>query len=252
MRLFLFPHQDDEFFAAPLLVREPQNAWCVFLTQGDLHGHDPQKRDEESRRALDYLGVPASHICFLSETLRVPDTQLASHLQEVFLRIEALFFSGREAAVTEVYVPAYEGGHPDHDAACLLGVALGLRWHIPVRQFFAYQAHPWVPYYYRVLHHGNAWQKADQLPEKPEEGRLGWKTFFLFRFYPSQWRTWVGLLPPLAIHFVFRRRIVFPPVRAAVFSLPPHLGKLYYEYRRWTTFSTFFEQTEAFRNKYLS
>ncbi len=240
MNLFLFAHQDDEYFVAPFLEREPARARCVFLTMGDFHGTSCAVRNAESLRALRSLGVPEEHILFAGEKLRVPDNDLVSHLPAAL----ALLLAECGGAQT-VIAPAYEGGHPDHDAACLLGHAFAARaGGPPVLEFAAYRAHSWLPHYYTVM----------QLPEdrKREEAslpmaRFSPRNFFLFRFYPSQWRTWLGLLPPLLSRYLTNGNAGIYPARQRDFRIRPHEGKLYYEYRRWSTFERFGARTEQFR-----
>jgi hypothetical protein len=243
--LFLFPHQDDEYFVGPLLERTPARARCVFLTDGGYRGTGHGVRNNESLRALRRLGVAADQIVFAAEELDIRDNDLASSLPAAFARLTA----DGTAGVERIVVPAYEGGHPDHDAACLLGHALASRWGgIPVLEFAAYRAHPFVPHFYSVM---------SPLPGRiaagspPPRERFSWGTFTLFRCYPSQWRTWAGLLPPLVLNFLAGRRAGIYSAPLTDFRRRPHEGKLYYEYRDWSTFERFVGQTEEFRRAHL-
>ena len=241
MDLFLFPHQDDEYFVAPRLARDPSRARCVFLTAGDYHGVGAAVRNAESLRALRRLGIGAGRIVFAGAELHVPDNGLAAHLPAVFE-----WLSARQArGVENVVVPAWEGGHPDHDAACLLGHALAARaGGVPVWEFAAYRAHPFVPYGYRVMKPlpGGVAVDTSRAPD-----RFAWGTFTLFRCYPSQWKTWLGLLPPLLLNFLAGGRTGLYRAGRRDFGVRPHAGKLYYEYRGWNTFDGFLAQTEEFR-----
>ena len=245
MNLFLFAHQDDEYFVAPLLAKDPAKALCVFLTMGDFHGTSCAVRNAESRRALRSLGVADEQIVFAGEKLGVPDNDLASHLPSVFAWLDTECTGAKT-----VFAPAYEGGHPDHDAACLLGYALAARaGGIPVLEFAAYRAHPWLPHYFEVMRVPEG-KKADAvaLPK----ARFSPKTFSLFRCYPSQWKTWLGLLPPLTFHYLTGGKTGIYRAANRDFHVRPHEGKLYYEYRRWNTFERFREQTESFRREHLT
>ena len=243
MDLFLFPHQDDEYFVAPRLARDPARARCVFLTTGDYHGVPAAVRNGESARALRSLGITDDRAIFAGEELGVADNRLAAHLPAVFAWLKA----EQSAGVENVIVPAWEGGHPDHDAACLLGHALAAAsGGLPVHEFAAYRAHPAVPYFYKVMQPlpgaGSATGSA---------GRFTAKTFALFRFYPSQWKTWLGLLPPLLLNFLAGGRTGLYRAGHRDFGIRPHAGKLYYEYRGWNTFDRFLAQTEEFRRAHL-
>jgi LmbE family N-acetylglucosaminyl deacetylase len=238
--LFLFPHQDDEYFVAPRLARDPSRARCVFLTTGDYRGVDTAVRNQESARALRSLGVPEEQIAFAAVDPCVADNNLAARLPEVFERLWAEYSRG----VENVIAPAWEGGHPDHDAACMLAHALAAQsGGVPVWEFAAYRAHPMVPYFHKVM------EPLPGAAAKPTGAmeRFGWKTFTLFRCYPSQWRTWLGLFPPLLVKFLAGGRPAIYRAGRRDFGIRPHAGKLYYEYRGWNTFDRFLGQTEEFR-----
>jgi len=241
--LFLFPHQDDEYFVAPWLARDPARARCVFLTTGDFHGTRAAVRNAESLRALRSLGITDGRTVFAGEELGVADNDLAAHLPAVFAWLKA----EQSAGVENVIVPAWEGGHPDHDAACLLGHALAAAsGGLPVHEFAAYRAHPAVPYFYKVMQ-----PLPDAGPASGFAERFTPKTFALFRFYPSQWKTWLGLLPPLLLNFLAGGRTGLYRAGHRDFGIRPHAGKLYYEYRGWNTFDRFLAQTEEFRRAHL-
>ncbi len=89
---------------------------AVWLTRGGLHG---ERREAESRRAMELLGVdPRNLFCF-----RLPDGHALDFMDDIVVRLARLFERLQPASV---FVPAFEGGHPDHDAAQLAAaVALG-------------------------------------------------------------------------------------------------------------------------------
>jgi len=239
--LFLFPHQDDEYFVAPLLQQRHARAYCVFLTTGDFRATGGAVRNAESRRALRLLGVREQQIDFAGEKLRVPDNDLAAHLPDVFERL----WSDHGRGVENVIAPAWEGGHPDHDAACLLAHAWATRsGGVTVWEFAAYRAHPVVPFFYKVM---NPLPGAAAAVASGDAVRFDWKIFTLFRCYPSQWRTWLGLFPPLFLNFLAGGRTWIYRAERRDFGVRPHAGKLYYEYRGWNTFDRFLAQTEEFR-----
>ncbi len=245
MNLFLFAHQDDEYFVAPLLAEDPANARCVFLTMGDFHGTNCAVRNAESRRALRSLGVTEEQVFFAGEKLRVPDNNLSSHLPSVLA-----WLSDECSGAEKVFAPAYEGGHPDHDAACLLGHAFAAQvGAVPVIEFAAYRAHRVVPHFFEVM---KPLPDGAAATATGPAGRFTWKTFTLFRFYPSQWRTWLGLLPPLVLNFLAGGRTGIYGAGRRDFGARPHAGKLYYEYRGWNTFDHFLVQTGEFRRAHLN
>lgn len=117
--LFLFAHHDDEFFIAVTmrrLVAARLPVAAVWLTRGGLHG---DRREAESRQAMELIGVDPSSQYFL----RLPDGHVLDNLEDVVTRLSRLLRKLRPASV---FVPAFEGGHPDHDTA-QLAAALAIR-----------------------------------------------------------------------------------------------------------------------------
>jgi len=117
--LFIFAHHDDEFFIAATMRRlaaahRPLSA--AWLTRGGLNG---ERREAESRRAMQLIGVPASNQFFF----RLPDGHALDFLEEIAGRLERLIIKLRSASI---FVPAWEGGHPDHDTV-QLAAAIALR-----------------------------------------------------------------------------------------------------------------------------
>lgn len=114
--VFVLAHHDDEFFIAATMRRlaaTGAGASVVWLTIGGLGG---SRREAESRRAMALLGVEAAH----QHCLRLPDGRALAYLDEIVGRLEALFLKLKPASV---FVPAFEGGHPDHDTAQLAAAA---------------------------------------------------------------------------------------------------------------------------------
>lgn len=109
--LFIFAHHDDEFFIAATIREaarrgEVRIAW---LTSGGLHG---ARRRAESVQAARLLGVPAKNLLFLA----LPDHHALDFLDDIVDRLAALILRLRPAAI---FVPAFEGGHLDHDTTQL-------------------------------------------------------------------------------------------------------------------------------------
>ncbi|MFA5801287.1 MAG: PIG-L family deacetylase [Thermoleophilia bacterium] len=105
--LFLFAHHDDEIFisATLQLLAGRGDVSAVWVTRGGLHGG---KREAESRRAMDILGVDPQRQHFF----RLADGRALDYADEVISRLTRLILRLKPASV---FVPAFEGGHPDHD-----------------------------------------------------------------------------------------------------------------------------------------
>lgn len=240
--LFLFAHADDEFFFAPRikrLVAAGRPVYCVYATDGAARGADPEVRRRESARALAQLGVPETHQFYLGVTQGIPDGQAHRAIARLAAAIEDF---ARARPLGEVYVHAWEGGHADHDATHLVGVALARTLGVPrVCECPAYHARSRLPF--RVM-------RFIPRPGPVEVQRLtlaeGLFCLGLMGSHPSQWRTWLGLGPEAFWRLVVQRRHACRPVAGIDYTRPPHPGPLLYETRFGVSFAEFRAATGEF------
>ena len=235
--LFLFCHQDDEFAVYQQILLERvsgSQVLCAYLTSGVGVGSDPASRNAESLAVLGRLGIPRQNVMFVGSLLAIADGDLLEHLPSA-----ANWLRERLASLTgdvKIYVPAWEGGHPDHDALHFLGVevcaAIDL---LPkVRQFSLYNAKccPWK--LFRLL---------SPLPENGfiETSHIPWSNRIRFLGYAlsyvSQWRSWLGLFPFFALHLLLRGKQELQKVNRERLRHPPHMGALYYERRGFSSWT---------------
>ena len=141
--LLLIPHPDDEVVGCCAAVCRAVAAGAVvfgfYLTNGvparDVmwpwqrarHGLRIARRSSECARAADLLG--------LADAGRqdVPSRELRHHLASTERRLERIL---NETAAEVMWVPAYEGGHQDHDVANFLAHRFADR--LPVWEFSEY------------------------------------------------------------------------------------------------------------------
>ncbi len=140
--LGVFPHPDDETLAAGLLLHQAQAAGAsvnlLFLTSGEAntwplrvmertfwvsHRHRQlfaARREQETQRALEVLGLPARCARFW----RWPDAQLtAQALADPRSSVEPLQRTLVELQPTHVVAPILADRHPDHSTAAVLVLA---------------------------------------------------------------------------------------------------------------------------------
>ena len=228
--LFVFAHQDDEFGVYATIaaaVRAGERVLCVYVTDGALGGA-PARRDRESLDVLARLGVPAANVQFLGVVHGIGDGRLHERLPIVGAQLvrvlEALPPDAR------VFVPAWEGGHHDHDALHAVVVTLlaarGRLAH--ARQFSLYNAAGCPGPFFRVLAPlpANGPVERTRLPlgERLRQLRHCLR-------YPSQRTTWLGLYPFVLWHMLWRGCQSLQPVEPARLAERPHAGRLYYEKR---------------------
>ena len=203
-------------------------------------------RDAESRSALRTLGIGDDAIAMLApQNGRIRDGQLAERSLEALAAVEAwIGESGFEPQ--RIYAPSYEGGHPDHDAAHLLAAVIasdcgiaGDAWHFSLYNAYR-RPRPWFA-------------TMRQLPSTSPSRRAAmtlsacWRATWLCRYYRSQRRTWLGLLPGAAYARLIARRERVVRFDVGRLDGRPHAGELLYERMFATSFAEFERQTRALR-----
>jgi LmbE family N-acetylglucosaminyl deacetylase len=230
----LLPHPDDEFAILPLLERaniEGRTIHLVWLTDGAFGGVDPEVRRRESLRALQSVGVQPVTAAFVGIDGRIPDGRLHLSMAEAHAATVAALDAVDGPA--ELLLPAWEGGHQDHDAAHALGRAVARMRGFPVLQFPLYQGEGLRGPVFRAL---APLRDSEAIRVVP----VGWadigRVVRACLHYRSQWRSFVGLLPMVFVRLSLARSIVLCAVDLAATLRPPHDGRLLYERRtawRW-------------------
>ena len=224
--LFVFAHQDDELAAASRMLlarRNGDRVICAYLTDGTFRAA-AAVRNEESRRALARLDVTD----LLFATFR--DGELPEHATEGLA-----FLESHVEEAGEVWTLAWEGGHQDHDAAHMIALAFARRRGLPCREVPLYNGQGTSGPLFRTMHPlGDGWTTR----------RIGLREALrivaLARFYKSQRRTWLGLLPEAIVKLVFMRSEFVRDADPRRLASKPHDGLLYYERRfgySWNRFT---------------
>lgn len=232
--LFLFAHQDDEFgvfHAIEQCVRRGLRVRCAYLTHG-ANG-SAARRNAESLAVLAQLGVAPADVRFAGDELGIRDATLPRHLHAAGQWLADWLVQAGPAQL--IIGPAWEGGHHDHDALHFLVTQVAARAGLltRVRQHALYHAHRCPAPWFRVL-------SPLEANGAIERERLSWRARLrylrLCMGYPSQWRTWVGLLPFVLARYALRGQQELQAVTLARQAERPHPGPLYYERRgfyRW-------------------
>ena len=110
--LFLLAHHDDEVFCAGCIagaLRQGRQVRLLWATAGGLAPRRRRQREGETVSRM--LGLaPEAH-----RSLGLPDQGALDHLVPIGDALQDML-----DGVDGVFVPAYEGGHPDHDAVNLV------------------------------------------------------------------------------------------------------------------------------------
>jgi hypothetical protein len=244
--VFLFAHQDDEygvFHAISSEIEIGREVWCLYLTDG---GDKSELRNIESLKVLRGLGVSESNILFIGKEYYVSDCSLVAKLEILAPHIENLFRNIPMLKV--VYIPAWEGGHPDHDALHFLVVHLmnDLGRIEDVYQFPLYHGYNCKKFFYRVM---------SPLPDNGMVIRQFIPILCRIKYllkcfrYRSQAVSWIGLFPFVAISYLINGYQCLQKTCFNRLYKRPHEGTLYYEARRFSTWEELHRKCCEFRNR---
>jgi LmbE family N-acetylglucosaminyl deacetylase len=232
--VYVLAHFDDEYCALPLVRRGvAQGREQRFIHVADYR--DPKLGARRRRETLAFLaaqGVPAEMQIHLGAGRGWWDGELHRHAVPAYEALTAAV----PGPVERVVVPAWEGGHPDHDLCTALGVKLAAeRGAKQIDQVCLYQGKglPWI--FYRA---------STPLPENgpAQEIRLTageWASWLAaVGAFPSQLKAWSGLLPGMALTFARQRAFRYQALDPTRIGERPHEGGLLYERMFKTPYAT--------------
>jgi len=233
--LFIFAHQDDEFGVFQKIIDEQRlgrQVCCAYLTDGATVRSSSYRRNCESVFVLSKLGVQEADIFFSGQSLGITDSSLYEHIETAANWL--IDWISSYPQVLSLYVPAWEGGHHDHDVLHAIVATIsdqkGLM--ISLKQFSLYNANRCFGPFFRIL----SPLKANGLVE---ETRIPIRHRFRFLFYclcyPSQKNTWIGLFPFVILYYFFNGKQNLQSTSLNRLSCRPHEGELYYEKRGFYT-----------------
>jgi len=244
--VFLFAHQDDEFGVYAEIVRLINNGSkviVIYLTSGSLDGKPRLDREIESLDVLRDIGVMKENIFFLGTDIHIPDGRLHEYLNKIYPQILNLL--NPMDKITSLYFLSWEGGHQDHDATHIIGLALAKQLKIldNTFQFTLYSGHklPWILFklFSPLASNGEVITYKISL-----NLRLRFIKYILS--YRSQFIPIVGLFPFFLFHYIFKGTQILQPVNIIRILEPPHPGKLLYERRGVLTYNEFNKKVQEF------
>jgi N-acetylglucosamine malate deacetylase 2 len=224
--LALVAHPDDEVIACGALLQRMQRAVVVFATDGAPRSEGFWKkygsreayaevRRQEARHALRSVGASA---VFLSDFVPdgIADQELFHTLPLAITTLEKMIAKARPECILTL---AYEGGHPDHDAACFMASVIGRRARIPVWE---------SPLYHRneqgvCVLQAFPRRTGSEIELRSECGRLE-KKIAMLHTYQSQNLVLESFRPDYE---------TYRPLAEYDFTRPPLPWKLNYEYWNW-------------------
>ena len=243
--LFVVAHQDDEIFMSTRLawhVRQGHRVLFACLTDGATRGVRSGQRNAESTRMLTGLGLQSSDLFFVGCSRAILDRGLHRHFGDA---LEGLRGAFRSVEIDRIFTTAYEGGHPDHDAAYVIALTFARERGIVANTFQ-------MPLYngfrtrWRFFRVGNPLPANGPVETRSLEGERVWSHAALCRHYPSQRIPLAGLFPERFVRLCLLRREIVQPVDPARLRGRPHDGPLLYERRGGPTFDEFRAARDTF------
>ena len=236
--LFVLAHNDDEYFCALRIREELQlgnRVIIAYLTYGGIQDGDPDERVKESTGVLRKLGIEDTNILLIGRNEKIFDRWLHERAIDAYHGLVRLL---KKTAIERVYVMAWEGGHPDHDASHMIGVAFAQHrnLHQQIYEFPAYNN-------FRVMH--PLYNGATLLATR--SGRMDALKILVSGFsYKTQRRTFMAMLPGSIVQLlIFGRQNYWLVPGERDYGKPPHAGRLFYERRFNITFEEFGKHTRA-------
>ncbi len=248
--LFLFAHQDDEigvFYEISQALARGEEVYCIYLTNGAWEGVSPQRRNAESVKVLTSFGLDKSHIIFLGERLDIYDGTLVEHLEQCQngLLDSVLKIGG----VDRLIMHAFEGGHQDHDAAFLSGLALAKTLHILDNSFqfplYRAPAGRFMLSFATPLSQNGA-VICQKIPRKQRVNHL-----IKMLNYRSQFRVMLKIGAHMAWSYLIDGTAKLQPITLKRATERPNEGMMLYEYWTLYTLEDFQKQAAPFIKHYI-
>jgi N-acetylglucosamine malate deacetylase 1 len=221
--LILIPHPDDEVVGCAIAILRARAAGAeisgLYLTTGiparervwpwrrSCYASLVARRRDEAARAAAALGI--APVGFLDW----PSRSLKSHLDEAMAAISRTI---AERAIDELWAPAWEGGHQDHDVTNFLSARFADR--VPVREFAEYN-YAGGGVRSQSFPHPNGTEEILTLTVEERRFKAG-----LISIYRSE---------RLNLRYVRLERESLRPLARYDYGAAPHSGRLFCERFQW-------------------
>ena len=224
--VYILAHFDDEYCALPLIWQAAREGLAQrFIYLADYRDAAlGARRLAETRRFLNRQGIADEAVIPLGLGSGAFDQSLHRSIDLIYPRLaKAVAETGQ---VTRLVVPAWEGGHMDHDACAFMTVRLAAQVGAPpIRQFTLYNG----PGLAGPLLRGGA-PLAENGPRTairlPPAEWLRWMAGV--RAFPSQLYAWSGIWPAMFAGMA-GRGFAWQALNAERVEARPHPGSLFYE-----------------------
>jgi GlcNAc-PI de-N-acetylase len=250
MILFFFPHQDDEFFIYPLIenaILEKEELRVYYLTNGRYKNFSSEIRKKESISALTAIGCAPSSIFMLGHEKEISDGQIIYNLDLIYKLLNSIFSEVGVTKLSKIIVPAWEGGHHDHDALNFIVKFVALKHNCLglVNEFYLYNSNDIKKPFFRVMAPIN----RDKLVKYGFSQTTSFRMLISSFNYKSQYITFLGLLPQALYTILFKKEIELSYCKDLWPLKKPHIGKVLYERRGRFEFNVLMNLINEFLKK---
>ncbi len=222
--VYVLAHFDDEYCALPLIRKAAmEGREQRFIHVVDYR--DPKmaaRRRVETMRFLAKFGIADASQIHLGASKGWWDGELWRHAPSAYEALKVAV----PGPVEQIVVPAWEGGHPDHDICAALGMKLAAERGARCDQVGLYQGKglPWI--FYRACSPLTENGPSEAVSLSPS----AWVSWIVsVGAFPSQIKAWSGLMPAMFMTFVRQRGFRFQSLDPARIAQRPHEGGLLYE-----------------------
>ncbi|MDD5586325.1 MAG: PIG-L family deacetylase [Alphaproteobacteria bacterium] len=224
--LILAAHPDDEIVACAAAIGRAQRQGAKFfvlnLTNGCIardtlwpwqrHNYDKHvsRRRTEAEKATEFLGIT------IAGCASRPARHLWRNLPDVYAEVAGAI---EEHDIDQLWVPAYEGGHADHDGLNAVGSVFAS--HMNVLEFAEYNFSGRKARSQEFPFPNGSEQTLALTPEEQARKRAA------LTIYASE---------KLNLNYVETEHECYRPLATYDYSQPPHPGKLWYARFQWVPF----------------
>ena len=224
--VILVAHPDDEVIGFGALMQQMRRPVVVFATDGapwddyfwKSYGSREAYAEVRRQEARGALAIVGAEPVFLADSVPggIADQEL---YQRIPAAVEAFAEALQPIKPDALLTLSYEGGHPDHDAACFIACLVGRSIGIPVWEAPLYHRHPDGSGAIQNFH-----QRSGEEIDLHVEGEAMRKKVEMFHTYKSQKLVLDGFRPQIE---------TFRPVANYDFTRRPMPWKLNYELWQW-------------------
>jgi LmbE family N-acetylglucosaminyl deacetylase len=223
--VYLLAHFDDEFGCLPMIWRATRDGEAQhFLYLADYRSpRTTSRRFAETRAFLAAQGIDPGRALHVGAGSGAWDGAVHRAAPAALAAVEAAL--ARIGPVDRLVVPAWEGGHMDHDVCALIAARLATRPGGPgVRQYAFYNGQGLAGPLLRNR------PLAQNGPVTPMPLTLAQRLRWLaaVRWFPSQLFAWAGIWPAMAWSVAWRG-FGWQRLDPARVDERPHAGALFYE-----------------------